>query len=83
MDKGLQQSITEKEIGEHIYQKFRQLTTKKVQANFTDRKRLTKARVITTEEVIKLRKARESADAESAAKALIRNEKKKLKELQE
>lgn len=82
MGKGLQQAITEKEIGDHIHQKFRQLTTKKVQANFTDRKRLTKARVITTEEVIKLREARESADAENTAKTLIRNEKRKLKEQQ-
>lgn len=81
MDKGLQQSITEKEIGNHINQKFRQLTTEKLQANFTNRKRLTKARIITTEEVIKLREARESADAENAAKTLIRH-KKKLKELQ-
>lgn len=82
MDKGLQQSVTEKEIGDHIHQKFRQLTTKKVQANFTDGKRLTKARVITTEEVIKLREVRESADAKTAAKTLIRNEKKRLREQQ-
>lgn len=82
MDKGLQQSITEKEIGDDIHQKFQQLTTKKVQANFTDRKRLTNARVITTEDVIKLREKRESANAENAAKALIRNEKKRSREEQ-
>lgn len=82
LDKGLQQSITEKEIGDHIHQKFRQAATKKVHANFCDRKRLTKARVITTEEVIRLREVRERADAEKAAKAATREEKKKLKEMQ-
>lgn len=82
MDKGLQQYITNKEIGNDIHQKLRQLTTKKVQTNFTDRKRLTKARVITTQEVIRLREARESGDAKNAAKSIIRNGRKKLRELQ-
>lgn len=82
LDKGLQQSMTEKDIDDHIHKKFRESVATKSQANFTDRKRLSKARVITTEEVVRLRQARETADAEKAAKIRIREEKKKLKELQ-
>lgn len=75
LDKGLQRSITEKELGDHFHQKFRQAATKRSQANFGDRKRLTKARVITTKEVIQLREAREAADAEKVVKAAVREAK--------
>lgn len=82
LDKGLQISITDKEISDHINIKIRASTAKKTtNATFTDRRRLTKARVITTEEVIRLREAREKADEDKAAKTSIREEKKKLKEL--
>ncbi|KAH0604547.1 uncharacterized protein H6S33_006924 [Morchella sextelata] len=82
LDKGLQISITDKEISDHINNKIRASTAKKTaNATFTDRRRLTKARVITTEEVIRLREAREKADGDKAAKTSIREEKKKLKEL--
>lgn len=68
MDKGLQQSIAEKEIGEHFHQKFREAVAKKAKAGTNSKQRLTKARVITTEEVIRLKEAREKADAEKEAK---------------
>lgn len=72
LGKGLQQSITEKKISNHIHQKFCETASKKVHVNFCDRKRLNKARVITTEEVIRLREARKCADAKKAAKTTAR-----------
>jgi hypothetical protein len=69
LNKGLQQSITEKEIGDIIHKKFRDQVTQRSNAATNDRRRLTKARVITTEEVIRLREEREAADAKKAAKA--------------
>jgi hypothetical protein len=69
LNKGLQQSITEKEIGDIIHKKFRDQVTQRSNATTNDRRRLTKARVITTEEVIRLREEREAADAKKAAKA--------------
>lgn len=82
LDKGLQQSITENEIGDHLYQKFRQSAAKKGHTNFALRKWLTEVRVITTEKVLRLKKVRESANAEKAAKSAAWEEKKRLKELQ-
>lgn len=83
LDKGLQMSITEKEIGDHISAQFRKSVAKRAgKASTADRKQLSKARVITTEEVVRLREAREAADAKKAAQALAREKKKKLKESQ-
>jgi ClpP class serine protease len=83
LDKGLQISITEKEIGDHISAQFRKSVAKRAgKASTADRKQLSKARVITTEEVLRLKEAREAADAEKAVKALARELKKKLKESQ-
>lgn len=81
MDKGLQQAITDKEINDHVHQKIRETAAKKSKNNFTDRKLLSKARVITTEEVIRLREIRETADATKAAKPAIKEEKKKKNDL--
>jgi hypothetical protein len=69
LNKSLQQSITEKEIGDIICKKFRNQVTQRSNATTDDRRRLTKARVITTGEVIRLREEREAADAKKAAKA--------------
>lgn len=83
LDKGLQISITEREIGDHISSQFRKSVAKRGgKASTTDRKQLSKARIITTEEVIRLKTARETADAEKTAKTLAREQKKKAKELQ-
>jgi hypothetical protein len=60
LNKGLQQSITEKEIGDIIHKKFRDQVTQRSNATTNDRWQLTKARVITTEEVIRLREEREA-----------------------
>jgi murein endopeptidase len=65
----LQQSITEKEIGNIIHKKFRDQVTQRSNAATNNRRRLTKARVITTEEVIRLREQRDATDAKKAAKA--------------
>lgn len=68
MDKGLQQSIAEKEIEEHFHQKFREAVAKKAREGTSSKQRLTKARVITTEEVVRLKEVRLKADAEKEAK---------------
>jgi len=80
MDHGLQRSLTEKELGDHFHQKFRQSVGQKSHANYGDRKRLSKARVITTQEVVELREAREAADEEKAAKTAARKAKAVVKE---
>ena len=80
MDHGLQCSLTEKELGDHFHQKFRQSVGQKSHANYRDRKRLSKARVITTQEVVELREAREAADEEKAAKMAARKAKAVVKE---
>ena len=69
LSKGLQQMVIEKEIEQETHKQFREkvLNTSKVKT--VDRRRLTKARVIDTEEVLRLREARETADAIKAAKA--------------
>jgi hypothetical protein len=69
LNKGLQQSITEKEIGDIIHKKFRGQVTQRSNTITNDRRRLTKARAIITEEVIRLREEKEAADAKKAAKA--------------
>lgn len=81
LDKSLQKSIIEKEIGNHVHQKFQESAAKMVHANFCDRKRLTNAKVITTKDAIGLREAREFADTKKVVKAATRKEKKNLKEL--
>jgi hypothetical protein len=43
LNKGLQQSITEKEIGDIIHKKFRDQITQRSNATTNDRRRLTKA----------------------------------------
>lgn len=80
MDHGLQRSLTQKELGDHFHEKFRQSVAQKSQSNYGDRKRLSKARVITTEEVVELREAREVADEEKAAKTAARKAKALVKE---
>jgi multidrug resistance efflux pump len=79
MDKGLRISITEREICEHISAQFRKSVAKK-SASTNDRKVLSKARVITSEDLEKLRETINAADVEKAAKAVARDIKKKLKE---
>lgn len=82
VDKGLQISITERDIGDHITSQFRKsVATRGGKASTTDRKQLSKARIITTKEVIRLKKARETADTENTAKTLAREQKNKAKEL--
>lgn len=80
MDKGLQAIITEKDLSDHFHEKFRQSVAKKSQTNYTDRKRLSKARVITTAEVLKLREAREAADREKETRAAASKKRKEIKE---
>lgn len=80
MDKGLQTAITEKDLNDHFHEKFRQSVAKKSQTNYSDRKRLSKARVITTEEVLQLREAREAADREKEARAAASKKRKEIKE---
>ena len=72
LSKGLQQMIIEKEIEQETHKQFREkvLNTSKVKTG--DRRRLTKARVIDTQEVLRLREARETADAIKAAKVASR-----------
>lgn len=84
MNKGLQISITKREIGDHIRSQFRKSVAKRGgKASTADRKQFSKARVITTEEVIGFRKVRETADGEKSAKTLAKEQKKKAKEWQE
>jgi hypothetical protein len=81
MDKGLQISITEREIVDHISTQFRKSVAKKPdKAKTADRKLLSRVRVITTEDVLKLREARDAADAVKIAKAEAKEAKKKAKE---
>lgn len=83
LDKGLQISVTEKEIGNHISSQFRKSVAKRGgKASTIDRKQISKARMITTEQVIRLRKVRENADTEKTAKTLAREQNKKAKESQ-
>lgn len=83
LDKGLQISIPEREIGDHISSQFRKSIAKRGgKASTTNRKQLSKARIITTEEVIRLRKVRETADVAKTAKTLAEEQKKKAKESQ-
>jgi hypothetical protein len=63
MVKALQQAITNKEINEHLHQQYRQAVSSVSTAATNDRRRLTKARVITTEDVVRLRVEREAAEA--------------------
>jgi hypothetical protein len=60
LDKGIQQSITRKEIVEHSHQKFKESVniSRKARTSTDDWMKLAKARVITTEDVIKLREAK-------------------------
>ncbi|KAI5839429.1 hypothetical protein DFP73DRAFT_598751 [Morchella snyderi] len=81
LDKGLQIAITDKEISNHINNKIRASRVKKTTNATTNRRRLTKARVITTEEVIRLGEAREKADGAKDAKASTGEGKKKFKKL--
>ena len=64
--------IIEKEIEQETHKQFREkvLNTSKVKTG--DRRRLTRAHVIDTEEVLRLREARETADAVKTAKAAAR-----------
>lgn len=80
LDKGLQISLTEKDIGDHINAQFRKSVAKKGRTATNDRKQLSKARVITTEDVARLREQREAADIKKAAQVLARDLKKKVKE---
>jgi len=80
MDHGLQLSLMEKELGDHFHEKFRQSVAQKSQTNYGDRKRLSKARVITTQEVVELREVREAADMEKSAKTAVRKAKALVKE---
>ncbi|PUU72603.1 hypothetical protein B9Z19DRAFT_1137153 [Tuber borchii] len=68
LSKGLQQMIIEKEIEQETHKQFREKVLKTSKVKTGDRRRLTKARVIDTEEVLRLREAREAADAIKAAK---------------
>ena len=69
LSKGLQQMIIEKEIEQETHKQFRERVLKTSKIKTGDRRRLTKARVIDTEEVLRLREARETADVMKAAKA--------------
>jgi K+-sensing histidine kinase KdpD len=66
MDKNLQQSVTNKEIAKHLHGQYRQAVSSRSTATTNDKKKLTKTKVITTENVIRLRKEREAADAKWA-----------------
>lgn len=57
-----------KEISDIIHKKFRNQVEQRSTANTSDRRRLTKAQVITTDEVIRLGEERETADAKKTAK---------------
>lgn len=73
MDKSLQISITDKEINEHISAQFRKSVAKtSARASTNDRKVLSKARVITSEDVERLREPRDTVDAVKVAKAMAR-----------
>jgi len=61
--------IIEKEIEQETHKQFREKVLKPTKLKTGDRRRLTKARVIDTQEVLRLREARETADAAKAAKA--------------
>ena len=63
MDKALQQAITDKDIAEHLHQQHRKAVSSGSTAATNDRRRLTKARVITMEDVVRLREEREAAEA--------------------
>lgn len=82
LDKGLQKSITENELDDHFLQKFCQSISQNDKVNHGDRKRLSKARVITIKEVIQLKEAREAADADKAVKAAAKEAKVKAKKVQ-
>ncbi|RPB07448.1 hypothetical protein P167DRAFT_579211, partial [Morchella conica CCBAS932] len=70
-----------REIVDHISTQFRKSVAKKAdKAKTADRKLLSRARVITTEDVLKLREARDAADAVKIAKAEAKEAKKKAKE---
>jgi len=69
LSKGLQQMIIEKEIEQETHKQFREKVLKTSKIKTGDGRRLTKARVIDTEEVLRLREARETADAMKGAKA--------------
>ena len=69
LSKGLQQMIIEKGIEQETHKQFREKVLNTSKAKTGDRRRLTKVRVIDTEEVLRLREARETADAVKAAKA--------------
>jgi len=69
LSKGLQQMLIEKEIEQETHKQFREKVLKTSKIKTGDRRRLTKARVIDTEEVLRLHEARETADAMKAAKA--------------
>jgi len=69
MSKGLQQMIIEKEIEQETHKQFQEKVPKTSKIKTGNRRRLTKACVIDTEEVLRLREARETADAMKAAKA--------------
>ncbi|PWW77960.1 hypothetical protein C7212DRAFT_362392 [Tuber magnatum] len=69
LSKGPQQMIIEKEIEQETHKQFRKKVLKTSKVKIEDCQCLTKARVIDTEEVLRLLEARDTADAMKATKA--------------
>lgn len=68
LNKGLQGMITEKEIGDALYRQYRNRVENKPATKTNDRRRLTKARVVTTGDVIHLREECEVANKKKTEK---------------
>lgn len=62
LNKGLQGAITDKEIGEEMHRQYKQRVENKPKAKTNDKRRITKAKVITTEDVLRMKEERETVD---------------------